>query len=60
MELRTNSDYFRTPDKLVIVAPLQIHAKSGTVAVHIQCCVGLIVAAANVHSGTCVSETNEP
>jgi len=44
MELRTSSDYFRTPE-LVIVAPLQIHAKSGTIALYIQCRVGLIVAA---------------
>jgi hypothetical protein len=61
MGLRTNSDdYFRTPEKLVIVAPLQIHAKSGTIALHIQCRVGLIVAAENVYSGICVSEANEP
>jgi hypothetical protein len=60
MKLRTNSDYFRTPEKLVIVAPLQIHAKSSTVALHLHCRVGLIVVAENVYSGTCVSKANEP
>ena len=60
MELRTNSDYFRTPEKLVIVVPLKMHARSITVAFHIQCHVGLIAAAENVYSGTCVSEANEP
>ena len=60
MELGTSSDYFRTPEKLFIVAPLQNHAKSGTIALYNRCRVALIVAGENVYSGTCVSETNEP